>query len=96
MGVGLIQLLKWIVEDELGMGQTAHLIPQVNIFQNCQLDSVQRNHVVGATSLMVLQMTLFQVEPKNHFSERSGPTDGAPDDVVSSGTEVRYGRSGLL
>ena len=75
MGLGLIQLLRWIVEDELGIGQVAHLIPQANLCQNCQLDSVQRNHVVGATTLkgldqlMVLQMTLFQVEPKGDMEE---------------------------
>ena len=61
--------------EELGMGQIAHLTPQTNLCQNCKLDSVQRNHVVGATSLegldqlMVLQMTLFQVEPKGDMEE---------------------------
>ena len=65
MGLGLVQLLRWIVEDELGIGQVAHLIPQVNLCQNCQLNSVQMNHVLGAPiledldQLLELQMTLF-------------------------------------
>ena len=37
IGVGLIQLLKWIIKDELEMGQVAHLIPQTKSMPKLQV-----------------------------------------------------------
>ena len=75
LGVGLIQLLKWIIEDELEMGSVAHLIPQTSLCQNCKLGLVPRNHVLGATAieglqqLMVLQMILYEVDQTGEKEE---------------------------
>ena len=68
LGVGLIQLLKWIIEDELELGSVAHLVAQTSLCENWKLGLVPRNHVLGATSieglqqLMVLEMILYEID----------------------------------
>ena len=75
LGVGLIQLLKLIIEDELELGFVAHLVPQTSLCENCKLGLVPRNHVLGATSieglqqLMVLQMILYEVDQNRKKEE---------------------------
>ena len=68
VGAGLIQLLKWIIQDEMELGSVAHLLPHEHLCNNCKLGLVPRNHILGATSiegldqLMVLEMVLYEID----------------------------------
>ena len=37
VGAGLIQLLKWIIQDEMELGSVAHLLPHEHLCNNCKL-----------------------------------------------------------
>ena len=76
LGLELVHLLRWILEDELCLVGGTHLLPQVNLCEHCHLDPVQMNQVLGSSNLedpdhlFVLQMTLFQqVEPEGTMEE---------------------------